>query len=48
MFVKERTEQGIENGSGTEFIRGPLPLKFNREAKKGQSLLGKLSFLKEK
>ena len=47
MFVKERIEQGIENGSRTEFIKGPLPIKFNR-GKKGQSLVGKLSFLKEK
>ena len=48
MFVKEMIEQGIENGSGTEFIKGPLPIKFNREAKRVKRLVGKLSFLKEK
>ena len=44
MFVKERIEQGIENGSGTEFIRGLLPIKFNREAKRVKVSLGNFRF----
>ena len=44
MFVKERIEQGIENVSGTEFIKGPLPIKFNREAKRVKVSLGNFRF----
>ena len=44
MFVNERIEQGIENGSGTEFIKGPLPIKFDREAKRVKVSLGNFRF----
>ena len=44
MFVNERIEQGIENASGTEFIKGPLPIKFDREAKRVKVSLGNFRF----
>ena len=44
MFVKERIEQGIENVSRTEFIKGTLPIKFNREAKRVKVSLGNFRF----
>ena len=31
MFVQEMIEQGSENGSGTEFINGPLPNLIERQ-----------------